>query len=74
MQVLHLAANGHANKAIGKQLGTKEDTVKSQMAAILKRLHVEDRAQAVAVGIRLGLVSLDSVTIPRALTVVREDA
>ena len=62
-QVLHLAANGYTNKEIGRQLGTTEDTVKSQMAAILRRLHVEDRTQAVAVAIRLGLVNLDRVTV-----------
>ncbi|MFJ3043672.1 response regulator transcription factor [Streptomyces tendae] len=73
LQVLHLAANGHPNKAIGRQLGTAEDTVKSQMAALMRRLHVEDRAHAVAVAIRLGLVSVDTVAIPQALTVVRED-
>ena len=74
LQVLHLAANGRSNKQIGTQLGTKEDTVKSQMKAILQRLHVDDRTHAVSVGIALGLVSPDSITIPRALTVVREEA
>uniref|UniRef100_UPI0018FE0455 helix-turn-helix domain-containing protein n=1 Tax=Streptomyces alboviridis TaxID=67269 RepID=UPI0018FE0455 len=58
LQVLHLAANGYPNKAIGRQLGTAEDTVKSQMAALMRRLHVEDRAHAVAVAIRLGLCLL----------------
>ena len=74
LQVLHLAANGCSNKQIGNRLGTKEDTVKSQMKAILQRLHVDDRTHAVAVGISLGLVSRDSITIPHALTVVREEA
>lgn len=74
IQVLHLAANGFPNKSIGRHLGTAEETVKSQMKTILRRLHVDDRTQAVAVGIRLGLVSLDAVTIPRALCVVREDS
>ncbi|CAK7288617.1 LuxR C-terminal-related transcriptional regulator [Streptomyces misionensis] len=63
-QVLQLAANGYRNRDIGKQLGTSEDAVKAQMAVILKRLHVEDRAQAATVGIRLGLVSLETVTVP----------
>lgn len=72
LQVLQLAANGHPNKAIGRHLGTAEDTVKSQMAALMRRLHVEDRAHAVAVGIRLGLIDLGTVAIPRALCVVRE--
>jgi DNA-binding NarL/FixJ family response regulator len=74
LQILQLAANGYSNKRIGTQLGTKENTIKSQMAVILKRLRVNDRTQAVAVGIRIGLVSLDTVTIPQALTAVREEA
>jgi DNA-binding NarL/FixJ family response regulator len=67
LEVLHLAANGYPNKSIGRQLGTTEDTVKSQMARILRRMHVDDRAQAVAVGMRLGLIRMDQITIPRAL-------
>lgn len=63
LQVLRYAANGCTNKEIGRRLHTTEDTVKSQMAVILRRLHVEDRAQAVAVGIRLGLVSLNAITV-----------
>ena len=74
LEILHLAANGYSNKLIGSRLGTAENTVKSQMAAIMRRLHVDDRTQAVAVAFRLGLVDLDTVTIPRAFTTVREDA
>ncbi|MFE1451945.1 LuxR C-terminal-related transcriptional regulator [Streptomyces olivaceoviridis] len=72
LQILHLAANGYTNREIGRRLGTTEDTVKSQMAVILRRLHVEDRTQAVAVGIRLRLVDLDEVTVsPRPVRVPR---
>jgi DNA-binding NarL/FixJ family response regulator len=74
LEVLQLPANGYSNKRIGTRLGTKENTIKTQMAVIMRRLHVDDRTQAVAVGIKLGLVSLDTVTIPHALTPVREDA
>ncbi|MFD1309115.1 LuxR C-terminal-related transcriptional regulator [Streptomyces kaempferi] len=74
LEVLQLAANGYPNRLIGRQLGTTEDTVKSQMAKILRRLHVDDRAQAVAVGIRLELLSMDQITIPRALVRVGRDA
>ncbi|QLJ06799.1 helix-turn-helix domain-containing protein (plasmid) [Streptomyces sp. NEAU-sy36] len=73
-QVLQLAANGLRNRDIGKRLGTSEDAVKYQMAAILKRLHVEDRAQAAAVGIRLGLVRLETVTVPPKRTPVERPA
>lgn len=74
LQVLGLAANGNSNKLIGSRLGTKENTIKSQMAVIMRRLHVDDRTQAVTVAMKLGLISLDGVTIPRALDVIREDA
>jgi DNA-binding NarL/FixJ family response regulator len=75
LEVLQLAANGYPNKSIGRQLGTAEETIKSQMAKILSRLHVDDRAQAVAVGMALGLIRMDQITIPRALVRVEwEDA
>jgi DNA-binding NarL/FixJ family response regulator len=73
LQILHLAANGFSNKLIGSRLGTKENTIKSQMRVMMRRLHVDDRTQAVTVALRLGLIDLDDVTIPRALTIVRED-
>ncbi|MFG2970852.1 response regulator transcription factor [Streptomyces sp. NPDC048288] len=71
LQILGLAANGYSNKLIGSRLGTKENTIKSQMAVIMRRLHVDDRTQAVTVAMRLGLVHLESITIPRALDVGR---
>lgn len=73
LQILHLAANGYSNKLIGSRLGTRENTIKSQMQALMRRLHVDDRTQAVAVALRLGLIRLDDVDIPRALIVVREE-
>ena len=71
-QILQLAANGYSNKLIGSRLGTAENTVKSQMQALMRRLHVDDRTQAVTVALRLGLISLEDVAVPRSLTVVRE--
>jgi DNA-binding NarL/FixJ family response regulator len=66
-QVLVLAANGHTNKAIGRQLGIYEHTVKSLMKSILRALHVDDRAQAAAVALRLGILALDDIVLPPAL-------
>jgi DNA-binding NarL/FixJ family response regulator len=74
LQILGLAANGYSNKRIGSRLGTKENTIKSQMQVMMRRLHVDDRTQAVTVALRLGLISLDGVAIPQALTVTREVA
>lgn len=66
-QVLLLAANGHTNKAIGRQLGIYEHTVKSLMKSILRALHVDDRAQATAVALRLGILAVDDIVLPPAL-------
>lgn len=67
LEVLQLAANGYPNKSIGRQLGTTEQTIKTQIKKILRRLHADDRTQAVAVGMRLGLIRMDQITIPGAL-------
>lgn len=66
-QVLVLAANGHTNRAIGRRLGIEEHTVKTLMQDVLRALHVADRAQATAVGMRLGILSLDDIVLPPAL-------
>jgi DNA-binding NarL/FixJ family response regulator len=63
-QALVLAANGHTNRAIGRALGIGEETVKTRMQSILRKLRVNDRCQAVAVALRLGLVKLEEVNIP----------
>ncbi|WP_228994361.1 LuxR C-terminal-related transcriptional regulator [Streptomyces sp. DH8] len=62
--VLRLAANGSTNRLIGRQLGVGEEAVKSAMQSILRKLRVNDRAQAVAVALRLGLLDLSDVVVP----------
>jgi DNA-binding NarL/FixJ family response regulator len=64
LSVLRLAANGNTNRAIGRKLGVGEETVKTYMQQVLRKLRVHDRAQAVAVGLRLGLLSMDEVVVP----------
>lgn len=61
---LVLAANGHTNQAIARRLGVGVETVKTRMKSILAKLRVNDRTQAVAVGLRLGLIGLDEVAVP----------
>lgn len=56
VEVLEMLAEGLANKAIAVRLGISDHTVKFHVAAILERLGVESRAEAVAVGIRRGLI------------------
>ncbi|MFD8777578.1 helix-turn-helix transcriptional regulator [Streptomyces sp. NPDC059916] len=63
-QVLVLAANGNTNSAIGLALGLGEETVKTHMRRVLRKLKVSDRTQAVAVGLRVGLLGLEDVAVP----------
>lgn len=55
-QVLQLVANGYENKQIAAELGISEATVKSYLRGIFERLEVTGRAEAVAVGLRLGVI------------------
>jgi len=57
-EVLQAMASGLPNKEIGKALGVSEATVKTHVTAILGKLQVEDRTQAVVQAIRRGLVHL----------------
>ena len=63
-QALVLAANGNTNRAIGRALGIGEETVKTRMQSILRKLRANDRTQAVAVALRLGLIRLDEIAFP----------
>ncbi len=53
-QVLILLAHGQSNKEIARKLGMLEGTVKVHVKAILKKLGVHNRTQAVVTGVRLG--------------------
>lgn len=55
-EVLQLIANGNENKQIATDLGLSEATVKSYLRGIFERLEVTSRAEAVAVGLRLGVI------------------
>jgi DNA-binding NarL/FixJ family response regulator len=57
-QVLALLADGKSNKDIAGELGITEATVKCHVSAILMRLNVSDRTQAVVVALQRGLVHL----------------
>jgi DNA-binding NarL/FixJ family response regulator len=57
-EVLSLLAEGLANKAIATRLGISEHTAKFHVNAILGKLGVESRAEAIVRAARLGLVAL----------------
>ncbi len=54
--VLLLVAQGLGNKDIAKELYISEGTVKVHLKNIYRKLQVEDRTQALMVGIREGLI------------------
>jgi DNA-binding NarL/FixJ family response regulator len=55
-EVLRLVAGGQATKQIARALGITERTVKFHVTSILNKLGAENRAQAVALATRRGLL------------------
>jgi len=58
IEVLRLIAAGNANKEIAAQLSIAEDTVKSHVTKILAKLGAKDRAHAVTIGLKRGMIEL----------------
>jgi DNA-binding NarL/FixJ family response regulator len=58
IDVLRLIAGGNANKEIASQLSIGEASVKSHVANILAKLDANDRAHAVTIGLRRGIIEL----------------
>jgi DNA-binding NarL/FixJ family response regulator len=55
-QVLRMLGDGLGNKQIAAQLGISDHTVKFHVAQILAKLGAGSRAEAVAIGMRRGLI------------------
>jgi DNA-binding NarL/FixJ family response regulator len=55
-QVLQLIAQGLPNREIGRALGISEDTVKTHTGRLYRKLGAHDRANAVLLGSRRGLI------------------
>jgi DNA-binding CsgD family transcriptional regulator len=55
-QVLEYIANGRSNKEIGQILYISENTVKSHVKSILTKLDAMGRTEAIAAGIKRGLI------------------
>jgi DNA-binding NarL/FixJ family response regulator len=55
-EVLRLLATGETNRQIARRLFVSEETVKSHVAAIFRKLEVSDRTRAAVLAVKAGLV------------------
>jgi DNA-binding NarL/FixJ family response regulator len=58
IEVLQQIAAGNRNKDVAAKLAISEDTVKVHMRHIMAKLGAADRTQAVAIGVRRGIIQL----------------
>ena len=56
LEVLRLVGTGLSNKEIGSALGCTEGTIRNHMSAVLSKLGVRDRTQALLRALDLGLI------------------
>jgi len=59
IDVLRLIGAGNGNKQIADELSISEATVKSRVTNILSKLGANDRAHAVTIGLKRGIIELD---------------
>jgi len=57
-EVLQLLADGHSNRSLGETLEISEKTVKNHVSAILQKMELQDRTQAVVTALKNGWVEL----------------
>jgi DNA-binding NarL/FixJ family response regulator len=58
IEVLRLIAGGNSNKQIADQLFVAEATIKSRVTNILSKLNASDRAHAVTIALKRGIIEL----------------
>jgi DNA-binding NarL/FixJ family response regulator len=59
-ELLELLGKGLRNREMGQVLGVSEDTVKTHLKSLFRKLDVSDRAEAVREGLRRGFIHTDS--------------
>ena len=57
LEVLRGMSQGHSNAEIGAELYLTEDTIKTHARRLFRKLDASDRAHAVAIAYRTGLIS-----------------
>ena len=60
VEVLHFVAKGLRNKEIAHVIGRTEGTVKVHLKHLMAKLGVDDRTEAVTLGLQRGIIHLDS--------------
>ncbi len=58
-QILSYIADGNSNKKIARILTISEQTIKNHVSAIMRKLNANDRAHAVVLAIRRGLINIE---------------
>lgn len=58
IEILQEMAGGHRNRAIGERLFIAEETVKVHIKHLMEKLGAKDRTDAVAIGVRRGIIHL----------------
>jgi len=58
IEVLSQIAGGNRNRDIAEKLFITEETVKVHIKHIMEKLGANDRTQAVAIGVRRGIIEL----------------
>jgi DNA-binding NarL/FixJ family response regulator len=58
IEVLHLITEGLSNKAIARQLGISDHTVKFHITALMQKLGAQSRTEVVVRAVRSGLIML----------------
>lgn len=55
-EILDLLGKGLGNRELGQVLGVSEDTIKTHLKSLFRKLEVSDRAEAVREGLRRGFI------------------
>lgn len=58
IEILQEMAGGHRNREIGERLFIAEETVKVHVKHLMEKLGAKDRTDAVAIGVRRGIIRL----------------